>query len=274
GLFIAGQTNGSSGYEEAAGQGLVAGINAARKLQGAEPFILTRAESYIGVMVDDLVTLGTEEPYRMFTSRAEHRISLRHDSSDMRLFERGYEVGLHSPERLERFERKREGIDEIKELLRRRHLRGEEQLDGGADATVVAARVAGIRETANAGKSFYQLLKKPEVTLANLARLEPELADRYPAQWLYQVELDVKYEGYVARQDRQIARFEKLEKLRIPPDFDYDAIRGISNEAKQKLKEIRPMSVGQAARIPGVRNSDVALLAVMLDRSRRPVPSA
>jgi tRNA uridine 5-carboxymethylaminomethyl modification enzyme len=286
GLFIAGQTNGSSGYEEAAGQGLVAGINAARKLQSAEAFILTRAESYIGVMVDDLVTLGTKEPYRMFTSRAEHRISLRHDSSDMRLFERGYEVGLHSAERFERFERKRQAIGEIKELLRQRHLRGHEGLGpaggDGRTGTGGAASAAGSTGPAspgnapqpNAGKSFYHLLKKPEVTLADLARLEPQLADNHPAEWLHQVELDVKYEGYVARQERQIARFEKLEKLRIPQDFDYDSLRGISNEAKQKLKDIRPMSVGQAARIPGVRNSDVALLTVMLDRSRRPVQSA
>ncbi len=298
GLFIAGQTNGSSGYEEAAGQGLVAGINAARKLQGVEPFILTRAESYIGVMVDDLVTLGTKEPYRMFTSRAEHRISLRHDSSDMRLFERGYEVGLHPAERLERFERKRQAIDEIKELLRQRHLRGDEGIEAaGADSRPGGAAAGAARGDSRpdaaagdgaspygdgrrggaasaAGKSFYHLLKKPEITLADLARLEPQLADAYPAEWLYQVELDVKYEGYVARQERQIARFEKLEKLRIPGDFDYDALRGISNEARQKLKEIRPMSVGQAARIPGVRNSDVALLTVMLDRGRRPVQSA
>lgn len=203
----------------------------------------------------------------MFTSRAEHRISLRHDSSDMRLFEKGYGLGLHSPEQLERFEAKRQGIDEIKELLRTRHL------NGGDNWAAVAAATADA-QSAPVSKSFYQLLKKPEVTLAQLAELEPAIAEGRPTSWLNQVELDVKYEGYVARQERQIRQFEKLEKLRIPEDFNYDALRGLSNEAKEKLAEIRPMSVGQAARIPGIRNADVALLTVTLDRGRRPVPSA
>ncbi|NBC28560.1 MAG: tRNA uridine-5-carboxymethylaminomethyl(34) synthesis enzyme MnmG, partial [Spirochaetes bacterium] len=150
-------------------------------------------------------------------------------------------------------------------LLRTRHLNAADNwaavIDGGA------ARAA-------ASKSFYHLLKKPEVTLAKLAELEPAIAEGRPTSWLNQVELDVKYEGYVARQERQIRQFEKLEKLRIPEDFNYDDVRGLSNEAKEKLKEIRPMSVGQAARIPGIRNADIALLTVMLDRGRRPVPSA
>ncbi len=275
GLFIAGQTNGSSGYEEAAGQGLVAGINAAQKLAGGEPFILTRAESFIGVMVDDLVTNGTKEPYRMFTSRAEHRISLRHDSSDLRLFDRGYELGLHGEEAKERFERKREGIDAVKELLRKRHVseadeqaaRAQGAAHGEKAATPPADRLAR-------GKSFYDLLRAPEIDLSQLAALDARIAEGRPATWLEQVELDVKYEGYVARQERQIRRFEKLERIRIPGDFDYDGLRGISNEAKEKLKEIRPMSVGQAARVSGVRNADVALLAVTLDRKRHRAHSA
>lgn len=256
GLFIAGQTNGSSGYEEAAGQGLVAGINAARKLQGVEPFILTRAESYIGVMVDDLVTLGTKEPYRMFTSRAEHRINLRHDSSDMRLFGKGYEIGLQSEEAYERFLKKRERIEETKELLRNRRLKEVE--------SATQTELSGM-----AGRSFYQLLKQPELNVGHLGRLDDAIFDHMPVDWIRQLELDVKYEGYVARQERHIGRFQKMEHLKIPGDFDYDQVPGLSNESREKLKEIRPLSVGQASRISGVRNSDVSVLLVTLGRVKK-----
>ena len=261
GLYVAGQTNGSSGYEEAAAQGLVAGINAALSLAGDPPLVLSRAEAYIGVLIDDLVTLGTKEPYRMFTSRAEHRISLRHDSSDERLFERGYAVGLQSDEAHERFLAKRAGIDAVKELLRARPL-GESEVGGDE------------RLARHAGKRFYQVLKDPEVTIPDLVSIEPAIADDRPTEWLRQVELDVKYEGYVARQERQIARFEKLEAMQIPCDFDYDAVGGISNEAREKLKEILPLSLGQASRVPGVRNADVAVLMVALERRQEPVVPA
>jgi tRNA uridine 5-carboxymethylaminomethyl modification enzyme len=261
GLYVAGQTNGSSGYEEAAAQGLVAGINAALSLAGDPPLVLSRAEAYIGVLIDDLVTLGTKEPYRMFTSRAEHRISLRHDSSDERLFERGYAVGLQSDEAHERFLAKRAGIDAVKELLRARPLR---ESEAGGDE----------RLARHAGKRFYQVLKDPEVTIPDLVSIEPAIADDRPTEWLRQVELDVKYEGYVARQERQIARFEKLEAMQIPCDFDYDAVGGISNEAREKLKEILPLSLGQASRVPGVRNADVAVLMVALERRQEPVVPA
>ena len=264
GLYIAGQTNGSSGYEEAAGQGLVAGINAARALQAKPPFILSRAEAYIGVMIDDLVTLGTAEPYRMFTSRAEHRLSLRHDSCDMRLCDKGYEVGLHSSERYERFLQKRAAIDELKELLRRRTLAVEE-------AEKCAA--LSLDPTRWAGKSFAQLLKMSQISLRHLCGLEAAIGQGRSAEWLRQVELDIKYEGYVVRQERQVARFQRMESMRIPAGFDWDSLQAISNEAREKFRRIQPLSVGQAARIPGVRSSDIALLILNVER-RRPVQAS
>ncbi len=267
GLYVVGQTNGTSGYEEAAGQGLVAGINAARAMNGADPFILTRAEAYIGVMVDDLVTLGTKEPYRMFTSRAEHRMNLRADSSDMRLFEKAYSLGMHSPERWERFLEKREAIAEIKELLRNRYLReGEVDQLSGPDRTSIGPRIVG--------KSFYQALKNPQITLRDLGELDsPIVADR-PTDWLRQVELDIKYEGYVAREEKMVSRFRKMESVQIPKEFDYDQLKGISNEAREKFKKIRPLSVGQASRISGVRTTDVSILMLTLAKSPRTDPAA
>ena len=258
GLYVAGQTNGSSGYEEAAAQGLVAGINASLAIRGEPPLILSRAEAYIGVLIDDLVTLGTQEPYRMFTSRAEHRISLRHDTSDERLFERGHRVGLHTEDAYQRFLVKRAGVGAIKELLRSRRL---SELDASRDSRLLP----------HSGKPFYQALKDPELGLADLLGLDPSIGAQHPREWLRQVELDVKYEGYVARQARQIARFEKLEAMQIPSGFDYDSVPGLSNESREKLREISPLSLGQASRIPGVRNADVAVLMVALDRRQEPV---
>lgn len=255
GLFFAGQTNGTSGYEEAGCQGLLAGINAANYLQGKEPLILNRAEAYAGVLIDDLVTLGTEEPYRMFTSRAEYRLSLRHDNADSRLTPHGAEAGLFSSEQMQRFEFKQQGIEEVKELLRKRKVSAE-----------TARRLEAPEKLI--GKSFEQLLKNPDIKLLSFLEDAAELKD-FPAVWLDQVEIDIKYEGYLQRQDRQVKRFEKMEKVKIPAGFEYASIKEISNESREKLEQIQPLSVGQASRISGVRNSDIAVLMVVLAKRGR-----
>ena len=253
GLYSAGQTNGSSGYEEAAAQGLLAGLNAALSIKGGRPVVLSRAEAYIGVLIDDLVTRGTKEPYRMFTSRAEYRLNLRHDSADQRLTAIGFAAGLQTRPAMERLAAKTAGISALKELLRGRRL--------------PAAPAAGLPPelARHGGQSLAQALRDPLVKLERLEALAPEAA-AYPPEWRRQAELDLKYEGYIGRQDEQVERFKKLERMGIPADFDYDAAEGLSSEARQKLKTVRPLSIGQAGRISGVRVSDLAVLSMYLGR--------
>ncbi len=256
-LFIAGQTNGTSGYEEAAAQGLMAGINAARRLQGKGPILLDRAEAYIGVMTDDLVTLDTDEQYRMFTSRAEHRIALRHDNADRRLFSKSREAGLHDNAAQDRFEEKTERIEEVRELLRRRNL---------SEAEASETREGASWTERKGGESFERLLRHPDVTMADLIRIEPTLAENMRSEWLRQIELDVKYEGYLKREERHVQRFRKLENLAISGDTDWSTVPGLSTESREKLAAVRPVSIGQASRVPGVRSSDVAVILVHLDK--------
>ncbi len=239
-LYCAGQTNGTSGYEEAACQGLMAGVNAALKLSSRPPLVLSRSEAYIGVLIDDLVTKGTQEPYRMFTSRAEYRLNLRHDSADQRLLEKGYQAGLQDDRALEKLREKVANIGEIKDLLAR---------------------------SRKDGKSWYQHLKNPEVSLEDNISEVPGL-ERFDPSHIRQAELDVKYEGYIKRQELQVRKFDRVERIRIPEGFDYDLIEGLSSESREKLMRIRPFSVGQASRISGVRNADIALLMVVLGKRR------
>ena len=260
GLYGAGQFNGSSGYEEAAVQGFVAGVNAALKLQGREPLVLKRSESYIGTLIDDLVTKGTEEPYRMMTSRSEYRLLLRQDNADARLCHIGHALGLVSDERLAAVEAKYRAVEKEIRRLERVGIPGSEALNALLAEKGTAAVDSGCR--------LLDLLRRPQLTYDDLTPFDKDRPD-LPADVREQVEITVKYEGYIQRQQRQVAEFEKLERRKLPPDMDYDHIQGLRLEAREKLSALRPLNVGQAGRISGVSPADVAALMIWLQTHHR-----
>ena len=255
-LFSAGQFNGTSGYEEAAAQGLMAGINAARKIQGKEPFILDRSEAYIGVLIDDLITKGTNEPYRMMTSRSEYRLLLRQDNADQRLTPVGYQVGLISKERYQKLQTKVRLIDEEKQRL--------EETMVGASPKIQAFLESHESSTLKTAASLAEILRRPEMKYEYLKEIDEEYPD-LPYEVTEQVEIDIKYDGYIKRQLKQVEQFKKLEEKRIPDDIDYDQINSLRIEAVQKLKLCKPISIGQASRISGVSPADISVLLVYLE---------
>ncbi len=255
GLFGAGQFNGSSGYEEAAAQGLIAGINAARRAQGKDPLILDRASSYIGTLIDDLVTKGCSDPYRMMTSRSEYRLLLRQDNADLRLTDIGREIGLVGDEKYARFVKKREQI----EAERRRVLATSVPLSDELQALLVSRETSPLKS----GVKLEELLKRPQLDYACLAPFDPTRPD-YPPEVFEQVEIELKYEGYIKRQQAQIREMRRLESKQIPEDICYDTIDGLRLEAREKLGKIRPQNVGQASRISGVSPADISVLLIYL----------
>ena len=257
GLYSAGQSNGSSGYEEAAAQGLIAGINAARKIQGKEPVIIDRSQGYIGVLIDDLVTKGTNEPYRMMTSRAEYRLLLRQDNADERLTPIGYEVGLISEERYHQFQEKLRQIDEETERVKNTYVGNTEKVQSLLSRYESTPLVSGI--------SLAELVKRPELSYDILSEIDSERPS-LSKEVRDEVNIHLKYEGYIKRQMKQVEQFHKLEKKKIPKEIDYSAIGSLRLEAIQKLTDIQPESVGQAARISGVSPSDISVLLVYLEQ--------
>lgn len=268
GLFAAGQINGSSGYEEAAAQGIIAGINAAQKIKNKPPLILDRSEAYIGVLIDDLVTKGTREPYRMMTSRSEYRLLLRQDNADMRLTPKGYEIGLISKERYDRFIKKKERIENEIQRMQKTYISPSDEVNRFLSERSSTPIKSGI--------SLAELLRRPEITYEDLAVLDhdrPEYMKNNDKRGYdaiaQQVEISIKYEGYIKRQIMQVSQFKKLEKKQLPHDIDYNSIHGLRLEARQKLDKIRPDSLGQASRISGVSPADISVLLIYLEQMER-----
>ena len=259
GLFFAGQTNGTSGYEEAACQGLIAGINASQKIKGKEPLILDRTEAYIGVLIDDIVTKGTNEPYRMMTSRAEYRLLLRQDNADLRLTEKGHEIGLISDERYNKFIEKKQEIEAEKKRLQETVVKPTEKVNE-------FLKKQGTSELTT-GSKLSELLKRAEITYASLEAID-ENRPKLREQVREEVEIQVKYDGYIKMQEAQVEKFKKMEKKLLPEDMDYENIKGISLEARQKLNKHKPHSIGQASRISGVSPADISVLLVYLQTKR------
>lgn len=260
GFFSAGQMNGSSGYEEAAAQGLIAGINAALKVEEREPMIIDRSEGYIGVLIDDLVTKGTKEPYRMMTSRAEYRLLLRQDNADLRLTEKGYKAGLVSEERYQKFVAKRQAIEDEMERLKHVYV--------GTSANVQEILERKGSTLLKSGMALAEILKRPEMAYEDFVDVDkdrPEL----PIEVVEQVMIELRYEGYIKRQMQQVDQFKRLEKRLIPEDINYDEVSSLRLEAKQKLEQVKPVSIGQASRISGVSPADISMLLVYLEQRNR-----